>query len=289
MSTAFQGNAFQGDAFQIGAPQTGGGGITGDLSVTLGAVTVSSAAALAIQGAASITLGAITASSAGALAIKANASITLAAITLSSASALAIQAAASNTLGAVTLASTGALALKADASITLDAVTLSAAGAAVAGINGDAAITLGAVTVSSDATLTTVSTARPDGGGGRSKAVKESRRAQYQKRNDQIMLQWRNAELEQTTRTKADEVVALPRKAVEAAIQSLPVADHPMARAIAGTLPAVVQVAYAPGMVPPDQSQLVRALTVLLQREIARQQAEADEEDDIEMLLLAAA
>ena len=194
---------------------------------------------------------------------------------------------ASITLDAVTVASAGALAIKADASITLAAVTLSSTSALA--IQAAASNTLGAVTVSSDATLTTVSTARPDGGGGRSKAVKESRRAQYQKRNDQIMLQWRNAELEQTTRTKADEVVALPRKAVEAAIQSLPVADHPMARAIAGTLPAVVQVAYAPGMVPPDQSQLVRALTVLLQREIARQQAEADEEDDIEMLLLAAA
>jgi hypothetical protein len=143
-------------------------GISGSASITLDAVTLSSAATLAIAGAASKTLDNVTLSSAATLAIAGAAAITLGDTTLSGAGAIALSGAASITLDAVTLASEGVLSAPGtgQASITLADATLSAAGtlalasaAAVAldnliasssaavALSGAAAITLGEVTL----------------------------------------------------------------------------------------------------------------------------------------------
>lgn len=287
MSTAFQGDGFQGDGFQIGAPQTGGGGgggITGDLSVTLGAVTSSSAGVLAIKGDASITLAAVTLSSTSALAIQAAASNTLGAVTLSAASTLAIQAAASNTLGAVTVASTGALALKADASITLGDVTLSAAGAAVAGIAGDADITLGAVTVSSDATLTplagttrndnwenTVGT--PSWGGGKTGSSRWRGRRVYIYAEPEPVI---------TTDAPPKRVKAKRKELTPALLEQAwaSLFPTPLPQAVADAAPTY---AYVQASLP--QGDIIAAVAAFLHQQAM---AEQDDEDDIEMLLLAA-
>lgn len=58
--------------------------ITGDLSATLGALTLASAGAIAIAGSFAVTLGAVTLASAGAIAIAGAAAITLGQVTLSS-------------------------------------------------------------------------------------------------------------------------------------------------------------------------------------------------------------
>lgn len=286
MSTAFQGNGFQGDAFQIGAPQTGGGGggITGDLSATLGAVTSSSAGALAIKGDASISLAAVTLSSTSALAIQAAASNTLGAVTLSAASTLAIQAAASNTLGAVTVASTGALALKADASITLDAVTLSSSGASLAGITADAAITLGAVTVSADATLTPLAgTTRNDNwentvgarswGGGKTGSSRWRGRRVYIYAEPEPVI----TTAEPPKRVKAKRKELTPALLAEAWATLFPT---PLPQAVAQAAPTY---AYVQSSLP--DGDILTAIASFLHQQA---QANQDEEDDIEMLLLAA-
>ncbi len=146
--------------------------ITGDASITLGAITGSADGSLAVQADATITIGALTTSADGSLALQGQASITLGALSTTSDGSLAIQgdanltlgvlavaadggltgitADANLTLGAFTVAATGALPIQADASLTLGALT--ATGAGTVALQGDASITLGAITLSADAT-----------------------------------------------------------------------------------------------------------------------------------------
>lgn len=89
--------------------------ITGTLSATLDAITLSSSGAVAIAGTASATLGEVTLSAAGALSIAGTASASLGDVTLSAAGALALAGTLSATLGAVTLTATGGNAIGAPA------------------------------------------------------------------------------------------------------------------------------------------------------------------------------
>lgn len=128
-------------------------GRTADAAITLGSLTSSSAATLALRANATPTLGALTSSSAAALSLKADASITLGAATVSSAAALRIDGDADITLGALTLASESTLTdgRTAAADITLGAATL--ASAATVALAGAASITLGALASSSQAAV----------------------------------------------------------------------------------------------------------------------------------------
>jgi hypothetical protein len=128
-------------------PVTGGGGaITGTLSVTLGAATLSAAGNLPVAGSSAVTLGAATLAGAGALPEVGTASITLGDVTLAATGGgVALTGTAAITLGAATLAATGSAPEAGTASITLGAATLAAAGALPE--VGSASITLGAVTV----------------------------------------------------------------------------------------------------------------------------------------------
>lgn len=126
----------------------GAGPITGSLSVTLGAASISAAGICLIAGAASVTLGAVTLSAAGAVAVKGALSATLGAVTISATGgATPIIGSLSATLGAVTVSAAGKAAIAGVLSRTLDAATISSAG--VLPVKGSVTVTLGAVTVTS--------------------------------------------------------------------------------------------------------------------------------------------
>lgn len=116
----------------------GGGGITGTASITEDADTVSSTGALAIKGSAGITESADIVSATGKLALSGTASITE---------------------GADTLSSTGKLAIVGSASVTEDADTVSASGTLIAAGTGTASITEGADTLSATGALAIKATA----------------------------------------------------------------------------------------------------------------------------------
>lgn len=153
-------------------PFTAGGpaGITGDLNITLGAVTLSAAAtvphaaslnatlgAVTLVGAATVphtaslnaTLGAVAVSGAATVPHTANLNATLGAVTMSGNGTLGsnITGALTVTLGAVTASAAGSIAISGTATPTLGAVTLNAAGTNGNGITGTLNATLGAVTV----------------------------------------------------------------------------------------------------------------------------------------------
>lgn len=119
--------------------------ISGTASVTLGAVTLSAAGALAIAGTVSASLGALTASGTGALAIAGQGSATLDALTLSGSGAVAISGALAVTLGELTASGSGGSGMTGALNGTLGALTLSAAG--VLPITATAAITLDPATL----------------------------------------------------------------------------------------------------------------------------------------------
>ena len=130
-------------------------GVSGSLSVTLGAATSSATGTVAVKGTVTKTLAAATLSSAGTVAVKGQLAKTLAGVTLSSAGKVAIKGASTSTLSAVTVASAGKVAVKGATTSTLAAVTLSATGAVSdqPAITGALSATLGAVTLSATGTL----------------------------------------------------------------------------------------------------------------------------------------
>lgn len=65
-------------------PAAAGSGVTGDLSVTLAALTLAASGAIAVAGALAVTLGALSLSAAGAIAVVGNAAITLGPLVLTS-------------------------------------------------------------------------------------------------------------------------------------------------------------------------------------------------------------
>ena len=162
------------------APTGGGGGISGTASITEAADTASSTGALAIAGAASITEAADTVSATGKVALSGTSSITEGGDTVSATGALSIAGQASITEAADTLSAagesqitgsgsaditeaddgvsaTGTLAIKATASVTEASDTVSASG--VVALTGAANITEGADTVSAAGKLAIVGSA----------------------------------------------------------------------------------------------------------------------------------
>jgi hypothetical protein len=130
-------------------------GVSGTLSVTLGAATSSATGTVAVKGTVTKTLAAATLSSAGTIAVKGQLAKTLAGVTLSSAGKVAIKGASTSTLSAVTVSAAGKVAVKGATTSTLAAVTLSATGAVSdqPAITGALSATLGAVTLSATGTL----------------------------------------------------------------------------------------------------------------------------------------
>jgi hypothetical protein len=134
------------------APSSASSGISGTLSATLDAATLSAAGTLLIVGSLGQSLGALTLSSAGAIGGGANTgtlSQTLGAATLTSAGTLLINGALSQTLGSVTLAATGQAGAVTTAALnaTLGAATLAATGKLP--IVGAVAQNLGTLTLAS--------------------------------------------------------------------------------------------------------------------------------------------
>jgi hypothetical protein len=124
----------------------GGGGVTGDASVTLGALTAAGAGTVAVAGAGAATLGSLTATGAGIVAITGASAPSVGALAVAGAGTVAIAGAASVTLGAVTVSSAGTIGaapVEGTAVIALGALTNTASG--VVSVVGSAAMTLGAL------------------------------------------------------------------------------------------------------------------------------------------------
>lgn len=102
--------------------------ISGTLSQTLGAITLSATGKLDIQGTLGGTLGGITLAATGKLDIAGQAAITLGAITASATGKVDISGTLGSTLGQITLSATGALAISGQLARTLGPVTLVATG-----------------------------------------------------------------------------------------------------------------------------------------------------------------
>lgn len=129
----------------------GGGGITGAVASTLGALTLVSTGTLSIAGIVSKTLAALTLTSTGTLSITGSLASTLASLVLSSSGSLAITGSLANTLAALTLVAQDSASTSGVVSSTLANVTLSAAGALT--ITGAVGATLGSMTLSSAGSL----------------------------------------------------------------------------------------------------------------------------------------
>lgn len=109
-------------------PTAAPSGITGTVSATLGAVSLSAAGETVVSGSTSSTLGAVTLAAAGQTDIAGASSSTLGAVTLSASAAAAIDGALSSTLGAVAINADGSTAIEGLVAATLGAVGLSASG-----------------------------------------------------------------------------------------------------------------------------------------------------------------
>lgn len=127
--------------------------LAGTTTATLGAATLASTAKVAIAGTSTATLAAATLSATGTLAISGTATATLAATTVVAAGTLAIAGTTSATLAAATLSGTGTVSISATLSSTLDAATLSASGTASSVNTGTLTATLAAATLSAASTL----------------------------------------------------------------------------------------------------------------------------------------
>lgn len=135
-----------------------GGGISGDLSQTLGGLTSSATGTLALSGTASQTLAALTSAATGAVAIAGTASPSLAAVTSAATGAVAVKGTTTQTLADLTLAGTGLLQAAGTGTLaqTMADATLSAAGALA--LKGAAAPTLSALTSTSTGKLSVAAT-----------------------------------------------------------------------------------------------------------------------------------
>lgn len=130
--------------------ETSAAGVSGTLSATLGATTISSTAKAQVKGTSGITLGATTLTSATAqVQAKASANITLGATTISSTTKVQAKGSAGVTLGDTTLSATAKVQAKASLSATLAATTLVANAGVIR--QGTLSATLDPVTITSTA------------------------------------------------------------------------------------------------------------------------------------------
>lgn len=110
------------------APASAGGGISGTLTATLGALTSSATGTVAIKGTLTKTLGTLTTSATGAVAVKADLAKTLGALTLVAEASITSgrTGTLTQTLGSLTSSATGTVALTGTLGSTLGALTLAA-------------------------------------------------------------------------------------------------------------------------------------------------------------------
>lgn len=146
--------------------------ITGTLTATTGAATISAAGTVQVGGTLTATLGAPTISAAGASSITTTLTATLGGANLSGAAGPAVAGTLTQTLGAATISAAGNDTVAGALTQTLGAATISAAGTVVTGTSGALTQTLAAATISSAgivataATLgVTLGTAAPSAGG----------------------------------------------------------------------------------------------------------------------------
>jgi hypothetical protein len=145
--------------------------LNADLSKTLGILTLASAGSVSLNGDLSKTLGALTLSADGSLTVTVTGdlSATLGALALSSAGSVSLNADLAKTLGTLSLASASSVSLNGDLAKTLGALTLSADGTQAVASTGDISVTLGSLSLLSDATVVqggTVTGSMGFGGGG---------------------------------------------------------------------------------------------------------------------------
>lgn len=233
------------------APIPAGDTVNGALSATLDALTLSSAGQVVIDGDLVPTLGALTLSSAGQLVIDGDLAATLADLTAGSAGKVEIAAAEGTTLGALTLSAVGNVEIAAALAVTLDAVTLASDGT----VTGE-----GATAQRNDDWENDVLSAW------------DGKRHSQRSRAYRVYIYGptpKATEEKPKARTKVRRRRIEPL--VEAIKEAVGPADRPRVEAI---LPAIVYAA------PVSDAALVKALAAYVERQA--------DEDDIEMLLLAA-
>lgn len=264
------------------------GTITGTLSATLDAATLSSTATLRITGTETTTLDAATLSSTGTVRITGTLSATLDTVALSATGTVKITGTLSQTLSTVTLSAASTLLIKGTESGTLDSIALSAAGTLK--IQGALSQTLADASISSAATLRITGTLAntlddvslfvethsfPDGGKARGK---RSRRPSREEElvADIIRLKLRRRQQEEARQREIDR---LAREAELAALEPI-------------ELPEIATDIVAP--VQPNLDELLRAMSFggmsldeKVQQELARvMEAKRRDEDDVEAILL---
>ena len=141
------------DAATVSATGTLGATASGSLTATLADATVSSAGAVAIKGTATATLADATFTSTGALAITATSTTTLAAATVTSTATLANTGALAATLASATLAATGATGAFAVGALTATLADATVSSTATLALAGATSATLDAATLTSAAAL----------------------------------------------------------------------------------------------------------------------------------------
>jgi hypothetical protein len=128
-------------------------GGTGSLSQTLGALTATSTATLAIKGSTAATLGALTVSGSGRLALSGSVNASLGALTSTATGKLALSGSLSATLGELTATATGGLRISGAVSATLGDLTLTATAEGALTSTGTLAATLDPLTASATGSL----------------------------------------------------------------------------------------------------------------------------------------
>lgn len=252
------------------APIPAGDTVNGALGATLGALTLSSAGQVTIDGDLVATLGTLTLSSAGQVIIDGDLAATLADLTLSSAGQLVIDGDLGVTLGPLTMGGVGNLPIAATEGTTLEALTLSATG--TLGLSGTLGATLDTLTLASVGALEPLAnTDRGDGASSSKEQRRKRRRAQSLRRNLAYLA------------SIAEDTPVIER------VVSKAVAREALAKAeAAGVIPDDAPSQWVPKAVSlpvADANDKALAVAAVIQ-ELARRQAE--DEEDIEMLLLAA-
>ena len=260
------------------APIPAGDTVNGALGATLGALTLSSAGQVTIDGDLVATLGTLTLSSAGQVVIDGDLVPTLGALTLSSAGQLVIDGDLAATLADLTAGSAGKVEIAAAEGTTLGALTLSAAGTVE--LAAALSATLASLTLTSESAISGEGISEVDRGDAVWRPKRDKRRARSQRRNENYLALLASREIRETP-DKPEDATPEPitAKVVRAAIKELPPGmwSPQMARE---ALPKVV---YVSPLIQPSQAVLAAAVAEWLRAEAQRM-----DDEDIEMLLLAA-
>jgi hypothetical protein len=106
----------------------GGGGVSGTLSQTLGALIAAGTAGVAVSGSAGLTLGALTLTATATVAVSGTGAATLGVLTEVGTGAVAVGGSLARTLGTLTALGSGGISVSGSLAQTLGALSLSASG-----------------------------------------------------------------------------------------------------------------------------------------------------------------